>query len=157
MNLVCFQKWSRSFSVSPWSLTRKIVLWKSGLKFLVFSRGGSRKFRKRGPSPPASLPPPHPRPQRENFTFQDMQYTAFEGVFVMQSKVTLTFRKTELKSILSNDFQSKIIMLVEEKRVGRGPLGPSPKSAYVQCHAISKWKSKLFDGLSPESGKRWRR
>ena len=82
-------------------------------------------------------PHPNPPPQRENFTFQDMQYTAFEGVFVMQSKVTLTFRKTELKSILSNDFQSKIIVLVEEKRGGRGPLGLSP--AYVQCHAISKW------------------
>lgn len=34
------------------------------------------------------------------------------GVFVMQSKVTLTFRKIELKSILKNDFQSKIVVLV---------------------------------------------
>ena len=49
----------------------------------------------------------------------------------MQSKVTLTFRKIELKSILINDFQSKIVVLRVEKKGGRGPLGPSPKSAYA--------------------------
>ena len=44
-------------------------------------RGGSRKFRKRGPN--------SPHPSNENFTFQDMQLVHC-GVFVMQSKVTLT-------------------------------------------------------------------
>ena len=38
-----------------------------------FCRGGSRKFRKRGPSPPPSTPPPL---SNGNFTFQDMQHTA---------------------------------------------------------------------------------
>ena len=50
-------------------------------------RGGSRKFRKRGPSPTTSPPPP----RNENFT-------AYR-ISVMQSKVTM-FRKVELKSIL---------------------------------------------------------
>ena len=38
-----------------------------------------------------------------------------------------------------------------------GPVKIQPQISGVQGHAISKWKSKLFDGLSPESGKRWRR
>ena len=68
----------------------------------------------------------------------------------MQSKVTLTFRKTELNSILWNNFQSKIIELVEEKKGGRGPLGPSPKSAYATRSsfktfilALNKWNDRF--------------
>ena len=34
------------------------------------------------------------------------------SAFVMQSKVTLTFRKIELKSILYNDLQSKNVVLM---------------------------------------------
>ena len=78
----------------------------------------------------------------------------------MQSKVTLTFWKIELKSILQNDFQSKIVkhfQNIRKKRGGggRGPLGSSPKSAYdlyslsfvwslselVHFHQLSSWWS----------------
>ena len=54
------------------------------------------------------------------------------GVFVMKSKVTLTFRNIELKSISRNDFRSKIVVLMvrllenTRKNGGRGPLGPLP-------------------------------
>ena len=41
----------------------------TGIIHAASSRGGSRKFRKRGPSPP--LFPPN-----ENFTFQEVQHTA---------------------------------------------------------------------------------
>ena len=44
------------------------------------------------------LPPLHPA-WNENFTFQDGAYIIV-GVFMMQSEVTLTFQKIELKSIL---------------------------------------------------------
>ena len=46
------------------------------------------------------------------------------GVFVMQSKVMLTFRKIELKRILQYNFQSKIVVLVVEKRGAAAPLAP---------------------------------
>ena len=57
----------------------------------------------------------------------------------MQSKVTLTFRKIELKP--KNDFQSKIVVSVVEKGGGggaRGPHGPFPKSAIVAMLGISE-------------------
>ena len=51
----------------------------------------------------------------------------------MQSKVTLTFRKIEWKSILYDDFQSQIVKHFENTKEkgggGRGPLVSSPKSA----------------------------
>ena len=76
------------------------------------TRGGSRKFRKRGPS---LFPPPH---LERKLQFSGHAAYSIVGVFVMQSNITLTFWK------------NKLIVLVEEKRGSRGPLGPSPKSAY---------------------------
>ena len=67
------------------------------LENVRYGRGGSRKFRKRGPSPPFF-------PSNELHFSGDRAYSIV-GVFVMHSKVTLTFRKIELKSILQNDFQ----------------------------------------------------
>ena len=62
----------------------------------TLSRGGSRKFRKVGEG--AESPTLSPN---ENFTFQEMHHTySIVGVFVMHSKITLTFRKIQLKSIL---------------------------------------------------------
>ena len=71
----------------------------------------------RGGRVPQLPPPLRPAPERK-LHFSGHAAYSIVGVFVMQSKVTLTFRKTELKSILSNDFQSKIIVLVEEKKGG---------------------------------------
>ena len=48
-----------------------------------FSRGGSRKFRKRGPRPP---------PRMKTSLSGHAAYSIV-GVFVMQSKVKLTFQK----------------------------------------------------------------
>ena len=75
------------------------------------SMGGCRKFRNRGPS----FPSPHPPEWK---------------LFVMQSKVTLTLRKIEWKSILKSGFQSKIVKHVVNTRKKRG-LGPSLNSAYA--------------------------
>ena len=71
-----------------------------------------------------------------------MQHTAFSWC---KRKVKLTFRKIELKSILQNDFQSKIVEHFENTRKngGRSPLGPSPKSAYDKC-AHGGLKGKRF-------------
>ena len=80
------------------------------------TRDGSRKFRKRGPS--LSHHPPPPPPSERKFQFSGHAAYSIVGVFVMQSNITLTFWK------------KKIIVLVEEKRGGRGLLSPSPKSAY---------------------------
>ena len=55
-----------------------------------------KEIRKRGPSPQ-----PSPHPLNEYFTFQDVHAAhSIVDVFVMQSKVTLTFRKIELQRIL---------------------------------------------------------
>ena len=62
----------------------------------------------------------------------------------MHSKVTLTFRKKELKSILQNNFKTVRRVGVAQnilKKEGHGPLGPSPKSAYAQD--LTKWYSGL--------------
>ena len=60
--------------------------------YLSKFRGGSRKFRKRGPRPP--IPPPPP-PQMKTVLFRtcSLQHCG-------QSKVTLTFRMIEWKSML---------------------------------------------------------
>ena len=81
---------------------------------------------------------PHPRPEWKLYFSEHAAYSIV-SIFVMQGKVTLTFRKIELKGILWNDFQSKIVALMVKhlentrKKGGRGPLGPSPKSAYGVC------------------------
>ena len=58
------------------------------------------------------------------------------GVFVTQSKVTLTFQKRELKSILLKRFSTQnrsVILKIQEKAGGggKGAAPLAPKSAYA--------------------------
>ena len=108
------------------SLSRQTI-WHQIPTQQVVSRGGPRKFRKRGPSTTPSPPP-------LEWKLHLLWHAAYSiaGVFVMQSKVTLTFRKIVSKRILWNDSQIKIARHFENigKRGGRGPLSLFPKSAY---------------------------
>ena len=80
-------------------------------------RGGSRKFRKRGPGrvshPPFPPPPPPPPPHTHTHTHNLQMKTSLYRT--RSNKATLTFQ---------NHFKTARI------KGGRGPLGPSPKSAY---------------------------
>ena len=93
-------------------------------------RGGSRKFRKRGPSPP----PPPPPDRKKTLLFSQHAAYSIVVVFMMQSKAMLTFRKKELKrtfykTISRTVRRGGVVQKCFEKG-GRGPIGPSPKSAY---------------------------
>ena len=84
---------------------------------------------------------PTPSPPNENFTFQDIQHTAL-WVFVMESRVTLTFRKIEYQRTFYKTISTTVRMggSVQKclKKGGRGPLGPSPKSTYVNTKTESQ-------------------
>ena len=66
--------------------------------------------------------PPLPCPPLEwKLHFSGDAPYSIMSVFMMQSKVTLTLRKIESKSILLNDFQSKIVRHFENTRKKGGP------------------------------------
>ena len=92
--------------------------------------------------------------------FSGLAAYSIVGMFMMQSKVVF---QIELKSILQNDFQSKIVKHfgTTRKKGGLGPLDPSPKSAYV-CDwmqnptKLGGWVQSLFQAhrmCRPNMGK----
>ena len=99
---------------------------------ITISRGGSRKFRRRRPSP---LPPP----PEWRLHFSGHATYSIVGVFVMQSKPTLTIRMIEWKSILQNYFQSKIVKHFESTRKKRGGGGVAPSAPALNPPLISAW------------------
>ena len=66
-----------------------------------------------------------PPPPERKLQFSGHAAYSIVGVFVMQSKVT--FRKTEH---FIKRFSKQNHSVSGRKKGGRGPLGPSPKSAY---------------------------
>ena len=61
------------------------------------NQGRTQKIQKEGAESPRTLPPPL---KKRKLHFSGHAAYSIVGVFVIQSKVTLTFGKKELKSIL---------------------------------------------------------
>ena len=100
-----FRRAKNSLFISDFLVGLKpLFIWPLAGNVVCNIRGGSRKFRKRGLSLPPSTPPPPAPHSNENFTFR-----------ISSNEVTLTCQK---------HFENA------KKKGGRGPLGPSPKSAF---------------------------
>ena len=94
------------------------------------SQGRIQKIQKEGAESPTT---PTPRP-KENFTFQPTCSIQHCGRIHDESEATLMFRKKELKrtfykTISRTVRRGGVVQKCFEKG-GRGPIGPSPKSAY---------------------------
>ena len=95
----------------------KLLNW---LYRVAVNRGGSRKFRKRGLSPP-----PSPLLSRMETSLFRRCIKKHCGVFLMQSKVTLTFRKIGSK-IYKTIFKAKSYENTGNKRGAAAPPRPLP-------------------------------
>ena len=127
-------------SPSPW-LWLIQVCWCPGLEILysitVRLEPSHKLFKKAslsGADPENSerggrFPPSHPR--MTNSLSGHAAYSTV-GVFVMQSKVTLTFRSEDrIKEHFIIRFSKQTLGVSGRKKGGCGPLGPSSKSAFA--------------------------